>query len=424
MREKRIDPLDVIGSASGRTASGAGFSRRLGRSFKAGMQRFFGIHRLMVPAATFVLLLVVTLVGYVLFTNDQARATNALVVIVNHDDVEQTVPTAPTDVRSLLKKLDIRMGPGDVVEPSMDARINQDDFRINVYRAKPVEVVDNGRKTFAFSAASTPRSVAKQAGATLYPEDALETRPVTEFLKDGTLGTTVTIKRAMPVTMNLYGETVQLRTQAKTVGELLKERGVKLEKDDSVQPAADTKLTAQTQVFLLRQGTKIASETQDIAMPVEVIQDPTLAMGTSAVRQAGSAGQKIVTFQLQLQNGKEIGRSLIQEVVTKNPVKQIEVRGSSLSGIKGNMGLAGISPSDYTYVDYVITHESHWNPAAVNAGGCAGLGQACPGSKLAAACPNWQNDPVCQLKFFSGYANSRYGGWAGAYQAKQAKGWW
>jgi hypothetical protein len=88
------------------------------------------------------------------------------------------------------------------------------------------------------------------------------------------------------------------------------------------------------------------------------------------------------------------------------------------------MAAAGISQSDYAYVDYIFSRESRWNAAAMNAGGCGGLGQACPAGKLAAVCPAWQTDAVCQTKFFSGYAIGRYGSWQGAYNAWLAKHWW
>jgi len=382
------------------------------------------MHPMVIPVLTFCVLLLITLVGYMVSTRNHVPPTDAFIVIISHDHAEQTVPTKQTTVGDLLKKLNIPVGDGDVVEPALTTEIKQDDFRVNVYRAVPVEVVDNGHKTFAFSAATTPRSIAKQAGAQLYPEDRLTTKPVTDFLADGTLGHQVIVDRATPVTINLYGSPVSIRTHAKTVGDLLKEKGVKLGKQDSVQPTAETPLTAQAQVFLLRKGTQIATVSEEIAAPVEVINDPNLAMGTKAVRQQGSAGQKVTTYQIITQNGKEVSRSVLQSVVSREAVKQVEVRGTSLSGIKGNMALAGISPNDYNYVDYVISHESHWNPAALNGSGCAGLGQACPGSKLAAACPSWQTDPVCQLKFFNGYAIGRYHSWAAAYQHKTSTGWW
>lgn len=380
------------------------------------LQGFLSLHRAMVPLVTFCALLLITLGGYVVFTRDRVQATDALVVIVNHDDQERVVPTAPTSVGELLRKLDIPVGEGDVVEPALNTDIRQDDFRINVYRSKPVEVIDEGRRTLTFSAATTPRSIAKQAGATLYPEDELKTEPVTEFLKDRTLGAKVVVDRATPLTINLYGQAVAIRTQAETVEELLEERNIKLGKDDSVQPVASTRLAADTQVFLLRQGTRIASLTEEIPMPVEAIQDPNLAMGTKAVRQQGSAGQKVVTYQINLQNDIEVGRTLIQEVVSKNPVKQIEVVGTSLSGIKGNMGLAGIKPADYEYVDYIVSKESRWNPTARNASsGAYGLCQALPGTKMASAGADWETNPVTQLRWCNGYATARYGSWQAAY---------
>lgn len=395
------------------------FSRLLGR-----LRRYIDSNRMAVPILTFCVLLVVTIIGYVAFTRDTVRATDGLVVIINHDDVEQTVPTAPTTVGELLKKLDIPVGEGDVVEPAQNTNIRQDDFRINVYRSKPVEVIDNGRRTLAFSAAATPRSVAKQAGAVLYPEDELRTEPVTEFLKDRTLGAKVIVDRATPITINLYGKPVEIRTQAETVGELLKERNIKLSKDDSVTPVASTKLAPQSQIFLLRQGTKIASVTEEIPMPIETIHDQNLAIGTSAVRQAGSPGQKVVTYQLNLQNGQEVGRTVIQEVVAKTPLKQIVVQGASLSGIKGNMGLAGIAPGDYQYVDYIVSKESRWNPLAQNASGAYGLCQALPGSKMASAGADWQTNPVTQLRWCNGYAVGKYGSWAAAYNFWVRNHWW
>lgn len=85
------------------------------------------------------------------------------------------------------------------------------------------------------------------------------------------------------------------------------------------------------------------------------------------------------------------------------------------------MSAAGIAPSDWGYVDYIISHESGWRPDARNSIGCLGLAQACPGQKILNVCPTL--DPVCQLQWASGYAG-RYGGWAGAYNAWLRQHWW
>lgn len=92
---------------------------------------------------------------------------------------------------------------------------------------------------------------------------------------------------------------------------------------------------------------------------------------------------------------------------------------------EGIMQAAGISPSDYGYVDYIISHESswRWNAREPNTG-AYGLCQALPATKLATAGLDWQTNPVTQLKWCSSYAVSRYGSWAGAYQTWVAQRWW
>ncbi len=91
--------------------------------------------------------------------------------------------------------------------------------------------------------------------------------------------------------------------------------------------------------------------------------------------------------------------------------------GTSLSGIKGDMARAGIAPGDYNYADYIISHESGWRPNAGPRGtsGPYGLCQANPGTKMASAGADWVTNPVTQLRWCSGYASSRFGGWGGAY---------
>lgn len=85
------------------------------------------------------------------------------------------------------------------------------------------------------------------------------------------------------------------------------------------------------------------------------------------------------------------------------------------------MAAAGIAESDMGYVDYIVSRESGWNPNATNrSSGACGLVQALPCSKV----PGNGYDPVDNLRWGTGYATSRYGGWAGAYAFWTANHWW
>jgi len=66
---------------------------------------------------------------------------------------------------------------------------------------------------------------------------------------------------------------------------------------------------------------------------------------------------------------------------------------------------------------FIYCHESGNRPNAVNAGGCRGLGQACPGSKL----PCGSLDYACQDAWFTDYMKKRYGTWEAAKNHWQAR---
>lgn len=396
-----------------------------------------------VPIITFVVLLILTAGIYAL-----ARQTNSLPstldnrqVIISHDHVQETVPTREKTVGDLLAKLKLQLNQGDVVEPALATVIDQDQFRINIYRAVPVEIIDGSNKLFTFSAATTPRAIAAQAGDKVYPEDLVTVTPNQNFLLVGAIGEQIIIDRATPINVDLYGTPVVLRTHATTIAGLIAEKSIKLDNNDQVVPAVDTPITAGQNIAFIRTGTKVVTVTEVIAMPVQTKADISLAYGTSAVRQQGSSGQQIVTYQIQLQNNIEIGRTIIQKVVTQTPVAEIVAIGSSLSGIKGDMALAGISLNDYQYVDYIISNESGWCPTkwqgeigycpptfelihSINSGYGYGLGQSTPASNMSSFGSDWQTNPITQLEWANAYAHNHYSGWQEAYTHWRNHHWW
>jgi hypothetical protein len=69
---------------------------------------------------------------------------------------------------------------------------------------------------------------------------------------------------------------------------------------------------------------------------------------------------------------------------------------------------------------FIYMKESGNRPEARNAGGCRGLGQACPGSKL----PCSDSDYACQDAWFTNYCISRYGTWVNAKAFWLSHSWW
>ncbi|HUD07519.1 MAG TPA: ubiquitin-like domain-containing protein [Candidatus Saccharimonadales bacterium] len=393
---------------------------------------------LALPITTISILLIATVIIFLAINNGrpQFKPITAYIAIVSHDHVKQIVPTNEPTVGALLKKLSITLNQGDVVEPSLATPITQDNFRINVYRAVPVEIVDGSQKVFTFSAQTTARSIAQQSGITLYPEDYVYLQPVTNFLVQPTLGEQVIIVPATPVNLNVYGTQSLVRTHATTVGGLLLAEHITLGQNDTVQPADSTPLTTNAQIFLIHHGTQLTTVQQTVPMPVQTIQDDSLTFGTSAIRQQGSSGMELLTYQQNLDNGIVVSQTLIQTVVTQQPVAEIIAKGQAVqipSDITSVMAEAGIAVSDFPYVNYIVSNESGWcptkvqgdigycpgyapsNPNVLNEGIGYGLGQATPGNKMAAFGGDWETNPVTQLKWATSYAYGRYGSWEAAY---------
>ncbi len=381
-------------------------------------------HPFIVPVTTFLVLFFVTAFAFVALGASTVGASDTRLVQLSIDGKTQTIPTRAPNVGDLLNRLDIVVNDQDLVEPAQDTPILQNDFHVTVYRARPVTIVDQGKTKTILSSYQDPRVVAEKAGFKLFTED--DVKFSAPELKERVIGQKVIITRATPITINLYGNVIATRTLAKTVRDALRDKNIQTLPGDTVTPGLDTLLVPDLQVFIVRVGKKVETKQEDIPAPVETVSDPSLPSGQTVVRQAGSPGRKLVTYEVEIHNGQEASRRVLQEVIATQPVPQIIAHGTkvTLSGSKAEwLAASRISSGDYNYADYIIGHESGWRPGAISANRCYGLGQSCSGS-LSNACPDWANDPVCQLNFFDGYAKSRYGSWAGAYNFWTANRWW
>src|SRR4051812_45908092 len=158
-------------------------------------------HPFAVPVMTTIFLIVLSSLVFLLArqTHKLPPVHDAKIVIISHDHQQQIVPSKESTVGVLLKKLHITLSEGDVVEPAANTPIDQDQFRINVYRAVPVQVVDGANKSFSFSAAKTPRAIAQQAAVQLFPEDIIKAVPAQNFLASGAIGEQIVVDRATPI---------------------------------------------------------------------------------------------------------------------------------------------------------------------------------------------------------------------------------
>lgn len=298
-------------------------------------------HQVLVPFLTFLVLGVLSCLLFLLYGGTTVEDTDVKRVQLYVDGQKKTLPTRAPTVGELLIRLNIQLAEGDIVEPGPNSPIDGDDIHINVYRAKPVTVIDEGgKKVTAKIAESTPESLAKKAGFSLYPEDKAEFAEPDVAKSDGVVGELVTINRSIPLTLNLYGNVIPTRTLGNTVGEMLKEKNVRTLEGDTIVPNVNTPITPDMTVLVLRDGKHVFSIEEAIPPPVETRQDATLDVGVTKVVEPGAPGKRIVTYEVEFKEDKEVGRKILQTVVAVQPQKRVVIAGAKKTGFGGGFDAA------------------------------------------------------------------------------------
>ena len=331
-------------------------------------------------------------------------------------------------VREALKAQKINFSKEDSVEPGLDEELTGAEYSINIYRAKPVVIEDGELKTKILTAAQTPRQIAEKAGLNVHNEDKLAFEESGNILEDGSINT-LKITRAKEISVDLFGKTESFRTQAKTVEDFLKEKKIVLGKDDGISIDLKTQIVNGLNFRIWRNGKQTLTVEEPTDFQTETIQDANKDSDYKEIKEAGEKGTKSVTYEVEMQNGKEISRKKINETEIKAAKKQVVIVGTKTSLPAGShtdwMSAAGISASDQGSANAIISQESGWRVNATNrSSGAYGIPQALPGSKMASAGSDWQTNPITQLKWMNSYVVGRYGSWQNAYAHKKSKGWY
>lgn len=259
-------------------------------------------------------------------TTVHAQGPTKKLITVYDRDTKSSFLTDKKTLGEALKDKGIELDPRDTVEPSRNEELVADDYSVNIYRARPVVVVDGTTRVKIMTPYQTAEQIAKDAGITVYPEDKKIIQPSQDFIGDGA-GLEFTIQRATPMILDLYSTRTEIRTQGKTVGEMLKEKGIVLGDSGRVSVPVSTPITAGMEVRVWREGVQTISVDQAIPFGTERIYDADRLVNYKAVQTYGMDGVQSVSYEINVQNGKELSRTQIASIVTKQPVKQVVVVG-------------------------------------------------------------------------------------------------
>lgn len=213
-------------------------------------------------------------IGLVFLMSGVVSAANQSIErLVNIHDyrVNRTIATRATTVRQALELAGVVVDEKqDLVEPNIDMELSGANFEVNIFRARPVTIIDGRKRVHITTAAQTPVQITKAAGVKLYTEDKVEFMRSDNLLLDG----------------------------------------------------------ASLVLNIERAAQRTVTEKVDIAFPVEQVKDNSHPMGYKQITQLGEAGVRKVTYQVQAKHGMEVGRREVGSEIIKQPKKQIEIIGT------------------------------------------------------------------------------------------------
>jgi uncharacterized protein YabE (DUF348 family) len=293
-----------------------------------------------IAIAAFSLLVFISGVMLVPHVHAIGPGSSERLITVHESNQDKGLLTRATTLRQAFAEAHIAIDSHDMVEPGLDDELVANNYEVNIYRARPVIVVDGAIRHKIMTSYQTPKQIAEDAQIALHDEDTTTMSASSDMVGDGA-GMQMTIKRATPFTLLFYGTKTPSYTQGKTVGEMLRRKKITLSKDDTLSVPLDTKITAGMTIELWRNGRQTATEVQDVAFETEKIQDADHEVGYRQVKTVGVVGKRTVTFEIEMKNGQEVSRREIQSVITSAPTKQVEVVGTKMTNtFSGSFGEA------------------------------------------------------------------------------------
>lgn len=106
--------------------------------------------------------------------------------------------------------------------------------------------------------------------------------------------------------------------------------------------------------------------TEKIPFETKEETDSNLEIGKTKVKQEGVEGEKVITFEITLKDGKEVSRKQIKEEITKKPAEKIIAKGTKEKSLGGSSSGSSCS-GGYINVDGNCIKSPGSNPAGASA---------------------------------------------------------
>lgn len=305
-------------------------------------------------------------------------------VVLAINGEEQSVRTHADTVEELLNNRNIQVTDYDEIHPKKNENIKQG-MEIAYTMAKQITLTVENDSNQYYTTAQTIGEFLKEENIELNSHDKLSAEK-SEEIKEGL---EVEIDKAYQITLNDGGDEKKVWTTAETIGELLKQKDIKLDKNDRLKQKKDQLIAKSDSVDITRVEVveDVVKESVDYSTTTK--SDDSITKGKRKVIQEGQEGLVTKRYEVTLENGEEVDRELIDKQVEKESQDQIVAMGTKTETSEPTQTVSrgdnGEVAEEYMMTATVYTEKCN---------GCSGVTSTgidlrnSPGKKVVAVDPN------------------------------------
>lgn len=239
------------------------------------------------------------------------------------NDNKKEIKTHAETVHELLGELKINYKKQDYLSPSVNAKV-KDNMQIVWKPAYMVILTLNGEEKKVWTTAKTVKEFFAKSEIAVKEQDQLSV-PLKTKIKQGLK---INLDTAFQVVVNDGGEERTVWSTSTTVADFLEQQGIKLNELDRVEPGLDQMIGENVPINIVRveKVTDVVEEPLEFATVTQ--KDNNLESGKQQVVQEGKTGKVQKTYEVILENGQEVSKTLISENVMENATDKIVAVGT------------------------------------------------------------------------------------------------
>ncbi|MHC6181350.1 3D domain-containing protein [Clostridium sp. JNZ X4-2] len=136
------------------------------------------------------------------------------------------------------------------------------------------------------------------------------------------------VKRAVEVEVTVDGKKLNIKSVEDNVGDFLKKENIKTSSLDKVYPSRNHSVEKGMKIIVTRVQVKNMKESRPIEYGTVLKSDSKIADGTRKLLQEGQNGEKETITRIIYEDGKEVSRKIISEIVRREPVQKVVAVGT------------------------------------------------------------------------------------------------